>query len=318
MKRIITSLIIVLGVIVLWSGLWFFGAHYLRTQLTSTQTTSASVHCATLDISGYPLRYDLDCKDLSFIDGDITLRATEAKAAAYVFAPDRIVAQIDGPANYADAFTGSQRRLDFDTVQASLRFWGTMLKRVSIVGKDMTLYDTLIEDTQIADLQNFEFHILDVPERYNAQDKLMSTHINIRAQKLDIVGTDVRKADIYLDARANNLPDNVLTWSRPDILPFWQSSSGTLEIETLDATTPDAKLNLTGQLQLDTAGRPEGTLDITSNGVVERLDGILPPDLGPVITGSPDEEGTYHQTVRLTGGVVLAGIMPVAMVPPLY
>src|SRR5690606_34576604 len=74
-KRIIILGAIVLLVAAAWTGTWYFFAGQLRQQIEllafADGESSPQLVCETLDVSGYPFRFDVDCANAALVSGDL-------------------------------------------------------------------------------------------------------------------------------------------------------------------------------------------------------------------------------------------------------
>ena len=75
--------------------------------------------------------------------------------------------------------------------------------------------------------------------------------------------------------------------------------------------------NVDGTLGLDDQLRLDGQFKANSKGVVERLGPLVPDNVRPLVLGSPGADGTYSETINIRAGVVMSGIIPLALIPPL-
>ena len=82
MKRIIALMVVVIVVVGGWTFGWFYLSGEVRrtigTFATSTDPTVPTVACETLNIGGFPFRFDVTCGNATVVAEDLTLAARDA------------------------------------------------------------------------------------------------------------------------------------------------------------------------------------------------------------------------------------------------
>ncbi|MBI4923745.1 MAG: DUF2125 domain-containing protein [Devosia nanyangense] len=322
MKRIIVLGAVVLLVIVLWSGAWFWAAGqataYVKTLETADGVTTPRVACRSLGIGGFPFGFDLTCTGATIALADTSVTVSGLKAAALVYRPTFVLLFAQSPVTIADAFTGSQRRLDFADAEASARLDGWRIGRVSLVVNAPVWNDVVLEDRLIARADRLEAHLIDVPAKHDAKAGLAALAEYAQIDGLVAPGLEIVSGKTIFEGEITNLPDDVRTYGDPDLLMRWQTAGGKFMLTGFKGDDIDSHFDVAGTLGLDTQGRVEGQLKLNSKGVVERLGPLIPEQFRGLILGGQAADGSYSQTVNIAAGVVFSGLVPAAVIPPLY
>ena len=164
---------------------------------------------------------------------------------------------------------------------------------------------------------HIDAHLLDIPEQHNAAKGLAALSLYAEASAIDAPGFAVADGTLDAEAELNGLPDSLITFFGPELLRHIQQAGGKLNIVGLRGADETTSFELTGNLGLDAEMRTDGQLHLVSNGLVERLNGLIPAQMQPLIVGQPAEDGSYSQTLTFKSGVIFSGLVPVGMVPPL-
>ena len=228
MNRFAWLAIAVFAVVALWCGGWFFGASFIKGQIESRAGAEPAISCATLGIGGFPFRYDITCTGAQMIDADTTVDVSEVRASARVYSPTFVEVFAQGPAKMTDAFTGAAYRLDWQSLQASVRLDWTALARASVVADGLVLADTVLDVTEIARIRHAEFHAVGVDGALGANNR------NLRLY-LSVVDAEHTRLEAPLQAEANVLvtewPADVRVWGNRQSLIDWAAGEGALTLE---------------------------------------------------------------------------------------
>ena len=165
--------------------------------------------------------------------------------------------------------------------------------------------------------EHIDAHLLDIPEQHDAAKGLAALSLYAEASAIDAPGFAVADGTLDAEAELNGLPDSLTTFFGPELLRHIQQAGGKLNIVGLRGADETTSFELTGNLGLDAEMRTDGQLHLVSNGLVERLNGLIPAQMQPLIVGQPAEDGSYSQTLTFKSGVIFSGLVPVGMVPPL-
>jgi hypothetical protein len=322
MKRIIILGAVVLLVLAAWTGAWFWGAGVITDQVTALANedgvTEPKVTCGSFGIGGYPFGFDLTCANATVTYGDVTVTASGLKASAEVYNPTFVQVFAQSPIGIADAFTGSQSRIDFVSARGSARLNGWRIARVSLVIEKPVWNDSVLEDRLIARANHAEAHLIDLPDEHDAKAGLAGLGQYLQLENLNAPAFEINAAKATFESTVDKLPDDVRSLGDPDSLRRWQAAGGVFTLKGLSAVDGPTNFDATGTLKLDDQGRLNGQLKLHSKGVVERIGPSIPEAYRNWIVGARAEDGSYSQTLNIAGGVVFAGLIPAGVVPPAF
>jgi hypothetical protein len=322
MKRIIILGAVVLLVLAAWTGAWFWGAGVITDQVTALAgedgVTEPKVTCGSFGIGGYPFGFDLTCANATVTYGDVTVTASGLKASAEVYNPTFVQVFAQSPIGIADAFTGSQSRIDFVSARGSARLNGWRIGRVSLVIEKPVWNDSVLEDRLIARADHAEAHLIDLPDEHDAKAGLAALGQYLQVENLNAPALEINAAKATFESTVDKLPDDVRSLGDPDALKRWQAAGGIFTLKGLSAVDGPTNFDATGMLKLDDQGRLNGQLKLHSKGVVERVGPSIPEAYRNWIVSARAEDGSYSQTLNIAGGVVFAGLIPAGVVPPAF
>ena len=317
MRKILALGLTVLAVLALWTGGWFWATSEIRQQLTilaeADGETSPRLVCGTLDITGFPFRFDVDCEELAltFGDHDITLAGLRASVLAYN--PTHLIFSARAPYAMRNAFTGSQSRFDFADLEGSARLTardtlaglsgeGWRIARVSVIANQVAWYDTVIEDLLQARAEKAELHLLDMPEHHDAAARTAGLALFSSIAGLDAPGFAVAAANTTLEAELTGLPDDIRFAAEPDALRLLQQSGGALKLVRLagDQPQPDDRFEVTGEAVLTPAGLINARIEYNTKGVFERFTNLLPMATLAIFRGTPQDDGSFRGELDMT------------------
>lgn len=327
--------IAVVVVVGLWTAGWFWAAGEATRQVKllaeADGETAPKLTCGTFDVSGFPFRFDLECLDATLVDQDLTATFAGLKGSVLVYAPSHLIFSAKAPFSLADAFSGSQRRLDFGALEGSLRltspdlvrgFYGEgwRIARFSLVADNLALTDTVAGEIVEARSKHLEAHLLDVPELHDKAAGTAALRGYLSTTALDLPGLQVAAADTSLEAELSGLPDDLRAFGEPDALRRWQAAGGTLTLTKLIGSqpAPDERFEITGELKLNGGGYPEGQINYTTKGVLDRFAQFLPAIQLAMLRGAPGDDGTFRNTLTLTDGQVKLLAIPLTQLLPLF
>jgi len=321
MKRIIILAAAVVFVVLAWSGAWLFAADFVSRQVRSLADadgiTNPKITCDDLSTGGYPFAMDVYCKGATLVSGDVTAQLAELRASVLVYQPRHALLFATAPLTLKDAFTGNEQRLDFTTAQASARLEDWRIARISVHVENPAFFNTLPSDELLAQASLAELHLIDIPEQHEPAKGLAALALYSVAEGLAVPGIQLADARLELEAEVNGLPDDVRLMGEPDAVRRWQGAGGMLKLVRIEGTSADSFIKASGNLQLDSQMRAEGQVQLTSRGIVERLGDKVPGQIRSLMLGQQAPDGSYGQTINIRAGVVLVGLIPVGMIPPL-
>jgi hypothetical protein len=332
MKKFVFLIVAVFAAFALWTGGWFYAAGEIRSAVASLGEadgeTNPKITCATLNVTGFPFRFDLDCVDATVVSGDLTLGLAGLRASVLAYNPTQARLSARAPMTIADAFSGAQSRVDFSAADGSARlvtedFWaglsgeGWRVARISLVAEDVAWTDTLVGETQVMAARHVEAHLLDIPEQHDpaAGTAALAAYAALTETAAPALG--ISDGEATLEAELTGLPDDLRKLAADDVVRSWQAAGGQLKLVGLKGSAGEEFVETTGTIGLDSAARLDGQIAVKSKGLVERIGGLLPENLKPLVVGGQEADGSYSQTLTIKAGVVFSGLMPVAMIPPL-
>ena len=322
MKRIIALALVVVLVIAAWTGAWFWGAGFVTAQVKSLEsadgTSSPKVTCGSFNVGGYPFGFDVTCANATVTYGDLSVTATGIKASAEVYNPTHVLVFAQSPVNVADAFTGSQSRVDFDALEGSARLTGWRIGRVSLIVEKPVWNDTVLDDRLIAKADHLEAHLIDLPELHDAKAGTAGLGEYAQIDNLNAPGLEIQSGKMTFEGDVDKLPDDIRTWGAADLVKRWQAAGGMFTLKGLKGEDGDSHFEATGNASLDAQGRVNGQVKLNSKGVVERLGTTIPEQYKGLIVGAPAADGSYSQTVNIASGIMFVGLVPAGMLPPVF
>lgn len=321
-KRIIILGTVVLVVVLAWSVAWFVLAGQVRQQIEALSLadgeTAPQLHCGTLDIGGFPFRFDVDCASASLVSGDLLVEIPGLRASVMVWRPTHVLASAQGPARLSDAFTGLRQDVAWSALEASLRLENWRIARLSVLASDLDWTDQLFGETQIAQAPQVELHLLDMPERHDPEAGRAALAGYMRAQEVEVPGIGLAPTNAEVEVELTALPDDIRNWGAVPLLPDWQQAGGQLRIVGIRANDGTADLNATGELALDAQGYPTGSIAIDSFGVADRIGPYLEEPWRTLVLGVPGEDGRHKNQLNFAGGALSSGLVPIAALAPLF
>lgn len=322
MKRFVIVIIAVIAVAILWMAGWFYIAGQVRAEIArlaqADGITQPRLVCDDLSVGGAPFSFSPHCGGAQIVSGDLSVALPRISGTALFYRPFHIQLFATGPARLTDAFTGASQELRWSNLHASLRLEEGIVERFSAVADDLVYADTLITETILGTSDHAEMHLIDAtsPDAPAGSGRVYDAYAVFE----DVASTPYAIANgrLTLDAQLTGLPDPAL-WSDPLVLAYWQALGGQLTLRGLEATAEGLSLSAQGQASLSEAGLVNAELEVASQGLAPRIaDLIGDPSVAQIILGSPGEDGTSRQRLAVTDGTVTVGILPVAMLPPLF
>jgi hypothetical protein len=322
MKRIIALGIVVFILFAGWTGAWFWARaqinQYAGALAEADGVTTPRLVCGSFNVGGFPFGFDVTCGDATVTMADTTVTAKGLKASAEVYNPTHVLVFAQSPVAVADAFSGSQSRVDFASLEASARLDGWRIGRVSLIVEQPVWNDTVLDDKLIAKADHLEAHLVDLPDKHDAKAGLAALGEYVQIDNLDAPGVEIASGKSTFQGEITNLPDDVRTYGEPDLLKRWAAAGGSFDLVDFKGEDTDSNFDATGTFKLDDGGHVGGQLKLSSKGVVERLGTLIPDQWKGLVVGSPDDSGTYRQTLTFAGGMVFSGLVPLGTTQPLF
>lgn len=332
MKRFALLLVAVLIVAGAWTAGWFYAGDQIRRTVATLGAGDGAadpkITCGTLNITGFPFRFDLECRQAAIVSGDVTTTIAAIRGSALVYNPTQAKFSALSPVTLADAFSGAQSRIDFTGLEGSARIvtddlWsglggeGWRIGRISIVADGVNWVDTIIAEAPIMSASHVEGHIVDIPEQHDAAAGTSALAAYATLTDAVAPGLGVTGGEASLEAEMTALPDDLRAFGTGDAIARWQAAGGQLKLVALKGSAGEEFVETTGAMGLDAAARLDGQVELKSKGLVERLGTLVPEEWKGLILGGQQADGSYAQTVTIKAGVVFSGLVPIAMIPPL-
>lgn len=334
MRRFAVLLAAIILVVALWTGGWFWAAGEIRNQVgllaQNDGETDPKITCGTLNVSGFPFRFDIECVDGTLVDHDLTYTLAGLRTSVLVYNPTHALVSAKAPLTIADAFSGAQSRVDFTGLQASARLAtrdifegltgvGWRIANISAVADGVAWNDTVVGDVLRMSADHIEAHLLDLPEGRDksAQTAALGAYASVANLSLPLL--QVTNAQSTLEAKIDQLPDDLMALAAPDAIRAWQARNGKLTLVKFQGSQadPDEKFEVTGEVGLGPTGLANGTISYTTKGILDRL---LAPTVPPIqvaaFKGMPHPDGTSSNTLAIADGkVTLAGFLLLELLP---
>jgi hypothetical protein len=194
---------------------------------------------------------------------------------------------------------------------------GWRIERISLVADGFTWTDTVLADRTALSAEHVEAHLVDVPERHDAAAGIavLAAYAELNGSMAPDLG--IAGGDISLEAEVSGLPDDLRAFGEEDAARDWQAAGGQLKLVSLNGKAGEEFIESSGTFALDSGGRLDGTAELKSKGLVERIGNMLPPEWQAIILGAKRPDGSYSQTLTIRAGVVFSGLVPIMMIPPL-
>jgi hypothetical protein len=335
LRKFVWLLIAVIVVVGAWSAGWLWAAGEVRGQVQllaqGDGEATPKFQCESFNVSGFPFRFDLDCTNGTLVDRDLTATFTGLRASVMAYNPTHLLFSAKGPFAYADAFSGSQRRLDFTKLDGSLRLTsadpvrslggeGWRIARFSVESDDLAVTDTVAGDIVEASASHIEAHLVDMPDLFDTAAGTAALASYVAATELTLPGLQITKADLTLDTQLTGLPADIRDFGSPDAVRNWQSAGGQLTLVKLAGAQADPveSFDIAGNLRLSGGGYVEGQIDYTTKAVLDRLSPVLPPVQLAMFKGAPQADGSFRNTVTVADGQVKLLTFVFAQLPPLF
>lgn len=320
-KIMLAAIVLVCGAV---AAAWFFVAQQIDQQIqTAINDPDVNLECADRSVSGFPFRFDVRCINATLQSGDATISIPKIEATALFYRPTHILAFIEGPIDYQNAFTGAKKQLRFELAEASARAnFSMQLQRVSVQLLKPVWSDQLIGTVDVANADLIEAHLLAHAEKetgffaYAKFDNVQSPQMGVESLNTQI------------EAEITTLDQNFSNWVFPQTLQQFAAEKGQLLIEKYEtkgrvvplgqSEAQEIALMADGEFTLTEQGFLQGILRTKSKNIVSQFDLSALGPMAAAIVGAPDQEGNHNIPVMANAGVISVGMAPIYMVPALF
>lgn len=318
-----------------WSAGWLYVAGEARAQIDSLAANDGEAAprfaCGTLNVSGFPFRFDIDCAEATLLDRDLTVTFSGLRASVLAYNPAHMIVSARGPFAYADAFSGSQRRLDFSKLEGSLRLTaadpikglggeGWRIARLSVDADELIVTDIVAGNVFEASASHIEAHLVDMPEQFDRAAGTAALAQYVAIEGLTLPGATIGDADLTLESQLTGLPADLRDLGVDDAVRNWQAAGGTLKVTRLagNQASPEEAFDVNGEFRLTGGGYVEGQLNYTTKGVLDRLNQIVPTMQLAMLRGAPQADGNFANSLTVNDGQVRLLTFVFAELPPLF
>ncbi len=325
-SRKITRLAIAVALAILvYSGLWFAAAEALEKKLAEliggANPAAIEATCADMKVGGYPFRIGVSCSQLAVDDHFHGLSATfgALRSAAQIYAPGHALWELDGPGQVRSSL-GFSLALQWTQLRSSLNAGLDGLDRSSVEVKDLQGLLTAQIDGQTVEARtpHAEAHLRRSGDDLDLAVLTRDAVLSLKEQP-PVLPPLSASIDMTLIGKAKYLD---LQGDRGEGL---YGSTG--EIRRLVADMGEGRvLTLSGPVSVGNDGMISGKLHVEIEGIKAWQEALR--------QGFPDEEETIDNASKvldamfagkdkgeadltIANGVVLIGIIPVAVLPPL-
>lgn len=304
----------------LYTAGWFYAADLLvrevNAQVTTLNRDGRRASCENAEARGYPFRIGVFCRSVMFEDarGGIGFRARHFRSAAQVYAPHRVIGELDGPATL-QAPGLNALDLDWESLRSSVRLASPLPERVSVEATGLSV--RLDEPGDLSPLLGtagvFELHMRPAG----------STDIDLA----------VRFSDLRLDAELTGIEalaplDGVADLLLSDGVNLLGSREGlrgrsaTIRNATISLSGLEAGVSLTGPVSIGEDGLVNAELQVTVRNVAELaavLIEIMPEarrEIALAVAGLSAVGEAPTLPLRIVEGEVLLGFLSLGSIPP--
>lgn len=214
MRRFVIFGAVIAAVVLVWSAGWLYISNEVRTQVRllaqNDGYAAPQVTCGTLDVAGYPFRFNLTCAGATVVSGDITVGVPTIEVAALVFQPTLVHVRAIGPATIEDAFLGGQNEVTWTNLEGSIRAtdW-KRLGQLSIVADSVTWSDTLVSRTLLGSATRAELHLVDVPAKHDETAGRAALEGYVLLDGTAVPAWTVANGKVTATVEVSGLPDNL-------------------------------------------------------------------------------------------------------------
>ena len=335
MRKFAALLIAIILVVGLWIGGWLWGAGEIRSQVAllaqNDGETNPKITCGTLNVGGFPFRFDVECVDGTLTQLDTTVTLSGLRASVMVYNPTHLLLSARAPLTIKDEFSGAQSRVDFNVFTASARLTsrdffegftgaGWRIAKIGADASGVTWNDTVVGDLLRMSADEINFQLDDLPEGRDRAAHTAELGAKVALANFTFPELQITGAQSTLEATVDKLPDDLWALSSPDAIREWQGRGGKLTLVTFSGSqpSPDESFKVTGEVSLDPIGRANGQLTYTTRGVLDRLLASyqVPPLQIAAFKGMPNADGTATNTLGIADGkVTLAGFLIAELLP---
>ena len=314
-------LIIVLGVAAIYAGVWVVASrglnHGLQTGIAAAEAQGWQIDTGSLTTGGFPSRFDVHATDLTVTapDGNLIWQAPWLETAALSYQPNRVIAVF--PPHQTLQVGGQTLTLAADGLRASL----------SVAANRLLDFTTLTAEAQSLNLSS--------DLGWFATAGAVVLGLRPHGPAANTYEAYLKIADVQPGLALPSAPtapaqvtaDATVTLDRPlDRLALLPVRPGITAL-TLDTLTVDwggLLLSASGDLAVDPAGVPTGTINVVATGWRDRIGllaeaGLIPAGMLQTLTSMAGmlsgADGALTLPLTLANGNMALGPIPLGPAP---
>lgn len=322
--RIFLFICAIVLLIIGWCLGWFLVADRVETAITQVKQRFAdngqTLDCENQQLDGFPFRISLNCTRFVYVNPDsgVSLTTDRLKSAAQAYQPNKLVAEIESPANLA--LNGNDNFLtEWESLRTSMSAGLSGPSRFSLAGRNLRI---IPEQTSQPTLEIVGLQIHSRRNGDEAVDYAMSIDDATTAEK------PWPDYDLNLDVRFDDIYSDLLR--RTDFLEIAKAKGLKGEIYNLKyEALSGGSATLKGPMEIDRNGLLSGKFQVTVSELPALLTALaraFPEQQGNIQTASSvlesiagsNKDAEFKVPVIVKNGKIIVGIFPVGEVPPLY
>lgn len=313
----------ILVAIATYSVGWYWLAGKLETEAIRTIQNASqngqALTCENAEARGYPFRIGLFCDAVGarLPSAGITVSAKALRSAAQIYAPNKIVTELDGPA-LVEAPGLAPLKLDWELLHASFVQGLGQPERVSVEARQLTISARQEADrtAPLAAIGNGQVHA-------RLRGEALDLAASIEGMKLPGAQfSAIPEALFTLDA---TLPKGAAL-TRESTDPAHPLRGQTIELRDLTYAFPldQASIALKGTVGIDEAGLADGAIDVkvvkpeAFGAAAHAAFPNAAAEIDPIVNGlSAIAQSGAPVTITVKKGKMSAGLFPLGELPPL-
>lgn len=317
-----------------WYYAWTHGARLLDNEVSAlirnSNDAGREIECANRRVEGFPFRVGIFCDTVSAyaVRDGISIRTGALRSAAQFYAPNSLIAEMDGPLTASTQANGLYTA-DWASMRASARVGFDGVNRISFQTRQLVLNTPQPGNGPrlVAKLEGGELHLRPTPGEKDAN----AVDLAFLLEKLEFSPTEglplpafALSGDIRLDEMREELKPGF------NLLDHLRARGISGEIRRAQIAPLDGGIvTLSGTFAISPAGRLSTSLDVEStdtHAIADFLGRVMPgqADLWQqieqtiVLLARADSSGARKLRIEIENGIFLVGGFPVAEIPPLY
>ncbi|MBK8084041.1 MAG: DUF2125 domain-containing protein [Devosia sp.] len=336
MRKIVALGVVVLVVVALWAGAWFWAAGELHRQVAllgeADGETAPRLTCAPFEVGGFPFRFDLECRDGVLVDQDRTYRIAGVRASVLVYSPSHVIFSAASPLTLANAFTGSESRIDFVGLEGSARLVaadpirgltgeGWRIARISVEADGIAWNETIVGDLLQLEAGHVEAHLVDMTELHDRTAGTAALAGFARAEGLTVPAFRIGEGNASLEVELTGLPDDLRVLAAdPDPVRNWQRRNGVFRLVRFagDQPAPEETFEISGEARLGATGLLDAEVTYRQKRVLDRLEAFMAPLQLAAIKGKPEADGSSGNTLTIVEGRMRLLTLDLLEIDPLF